>query len=113
MWWKYKQGYFLLELLASLAAWLMLCLFIVPLLIDLNNQSLQLEVQNKAEQLLYEELQAKVMDAMDYNNYSLFHHGIEYKINWKDQATSGQKEVCVKVEKQAYIQETEMCAVPE
>jgi competence protein ComGE len=111
---KSNKGFFLLELLLSLSAWFMLCLFILPLLIELNNQSLQLEVNKKAEQLLYEELQAKLNDGRSYTSYTTFYHGIEYKIIWRDLASIGQKEVCVKVEKNSYsFQKTELCTVLE
>jgi competence protein ComGE len=108
-----NKGFFLLELLLSLAAWFMLCLFILPMLIELNKQAIQLEVTKKAEQLLYEELQAKLIDGQSYISYSVYYHNIEYKIIWRNQAVIGLKEVCVKVEKNAYFQETEICMVPE
>jgi competence protein ComGC len=108
-----NKGFFLLELLLSLSAWFMLCLFFIPLLIDLKIQSQQLEVHKKAEQLLYEELQASIVDGQKYLNYSVSHQGIEYRIEWRDLSLSGQKEVCVKVEKHSFISKTEMCATPE
>ncbi len=111
--WKNKKGFFLLELLLSLSAWFMLCLFMIPLLMDVKNQGQQLEVSKKAEQLLYEELQAKIMNSENPVNYSVIHRGIEYKIIWRDQSLPNQKEVCVKVEKHLFILETEKCATPE
>lgn len=88
----------------------MLCLYILPLLIELNSHSFQLEANNKAQQLLYEELQAKLMDGNLYTNYSVFYQGIEYKILWSDLP---EKEVCVKFDKNTFLQKTEICAVPE
>lgn len=109
-----KNGFFLLELLLSLSAWLLLSLFILPLLIDLNKQTQQLEVKEKAEQLLFEELQAKIADGQSYpKNYSVLNRGIEYKIEWKNPSTEGPKEVCVKVETQLFISKAEICAKPE
>jgi hypothetical protein len=91
----------------------MLCLFILPQLIELNKQSLQLQVNKKAEQLLYEELQAKLIDGQAFTNYTILYRGIEYKILWSDLTVTGQKEVCVQVDKNAFIQQTKLCAVSE
>jgi len=110
---KKNKGFFLLELLLSLAAWFMLCLFILPLLMELNNQSLQLEVNNKAEQLLYEELQAELVDVPSYTSYTTYHHGIAFQIIWTVLVGNAQKEVCVKVDKNNFLQKTEICAIPE
>lgn len=62
----------------------MVCLFFIPLLIDLKSQSQQLEVDKKANQLLYEELQANLIDNVILTSYSISHNGLEYKINWRD-----------------------------
>jgi hypothetical protein len=91
----------------------MLCLFILPQLIELNKQSLQLQVNKKAEQLLYEELQAKLIDGQSFTNYTILYRGIEYRILWSNLAVTEQKEVCVRVDKNAFLLRTEICAVPE
>ena len=91
----------------------MLCLFVLPLLIEVNTQTLELEVKKKEEQLLYEELQAKLVDVPSYISYTTIDHGFEYQIFWKDIVGTAQKEVCVKVEKNSFLQKTEICASPE
>jgi competence protein ComGE len=108
-----NKGFFLLELLLSLSAWFLIGLYLLPLLIDMTNQYKQLEVNKFARQLLYEELQAKLIDGQSYASYSVFLNGIEYKINWRDSSVPGQKEVCVKVEKNSFHPNTEICGVPE
>jgi len=109
------KGFFLLDLLLSLSAMLTLCLFLVPLLTDLREQSRQLELESKARQLMYEELQAGIISIQPNSNYSTIsiQNGIEYKINWKDSESTGQKEVCVRVEKNSFLPEIEVCGLLE
>jgi competence protein ComGE len=103
------KGFFLLELLLSLSAWLMLSLFLLPLLIELRDQSRQLERESKARQLMYEELQTKLISNKTFSNYTSILNGVEYKITWKDTGAADQKEVCVRIEKNSLQPETEIC----
>lgn len=105
-----NNGFFLLELLLSLTAWFLLCLILIPLLTDLSRQSKQLEVEKKAHQLLYEELEEKLNSAPIFTNYSIIYRGIEYKISWND-VPSPQKELCVYVDNPIAV--TKICAIPE
>jgi competence protein ComGE len=108
-----NKGFFLLELLLSLSALLLLGLFLLPLLMDLRDQSRQLEIENKAQQLIYEELQAKLIGNLPFANYTFIQNKVEYKIIWGDLAVAGQKEVCVKVERNSFLSETKICGVLE
>jgi competence protein ComGE len=108
-----NDGFFLLELLLSLSAWFMISLFFIPLLIEVNSQSLQIEIEKKVTQILYEELQANIINNELLTSYSIAHNGLVYEVNWRDTPSSSQKEVCVKVEKNALSAKTEKCASPE
>lgn len=108
-----NNGFFLLELLLSLSALFMICLYFIPLLMDLNQQSLNLEKENKARQLLYEELQAKIRGAQTFTDFSIKENGVEYQIKWRDSGLSGQKEACVSVEPNAILSKTEICGTLE
>ncbi|MBT2726551.1 hypothetical protein J7E63_06340 [Bacillus sp. ISL-75] len=99
----------MLELLLSLSAWLMLSLFLLPLLIELREQSRQLEWESKARQLMYEELQTKLISNKTFSNYTSILNGVEFKIKWKDTGAADQKEVCVRIEKNSLQPETEIC----
>ena len=99
----------MLELLLSLSAWLMLSLFFLPLLIDLRGQSRQLELESKARQLMYEELQSKLINNNTFSNYTTILNGVEYQIIWKDSDAVNQKEVCVRIEKNSFLHKTEIC----
>ncbi|MEH6906552.1 hypothetical protein [Neobacillus drentensis] len=106
------KGFFLLELLLSLSAWLMLSLFCLPLLIELRDQSRQLELERKARQLMYEELQTQLINK-SFSNYTSILNGVEYQIIWKNNETVGQKEVCARIEKNSFLPETEICGLLE
>jgi competence protein ComGE len=106
------KGYFLLELLLSLSTLFMLCLYLLPLIIELREQSRQLEVESKARQIMFEELQAKLISKGTFTDYSFIQNGVEYKIIWKDTGAD-QKEVCVRIEKNSFLPEIELCAILE
>jgi len=108
-----NKGFFLIELLLSLSAWLMMCLFFIPIFTDLMNQSRKVEVEKKANQLLYEELEAKLGIGPSFANYSVFVNSIEYKISWKDLQASSQKEVCVTVDNSSFLSKMEICRLQE
>ncbi|WP_066365754.1 competence type IV pilus minor pilin ComGE [Neobacillus fumarioli] len=104
-----NNGFFLLELLLSLSAMFMIGLFLIPLIIDMNQQSKKLEIENKAQQILYEELQGKLRGAQTFTNYSLQENGVKYDITWRDSGARGQKEACISVKQNALLSKTEIC----
>lgn len=104
-----NEGFFLLELLLSLSTLLMLSLFFVPLFVDLAKQSKQLEIDQQAEQFIYEELKASLINERIFPDHSIFLNGIKYMIIWKNQEVAGYQEVCVKVEKTQFSLETNIC----
>ncbi|EKN66286.1 hypothetical protein BABA_16747 [Neobacillus bataviensis LMG 21833] len=110
-----NKGFFLLELLLSLSALLMLSLYLLPLLMESRNQSRQVEIENSARKLMYEELQAKLVDSQTRKNYTIIRNKVEFKIIWNDTEAeaAGQKVVCVKVEKSAFLSEYKICGVLE
>jgi len=108
-----SKGYFLLELLLSLSALFILSLFLLPLLTELREQSRQLELENKARQLMYEELQANLVSNRGTSFSTSIQNGIEYQIIWKESEWARQKEVCVRVEKNSFLPEVEVCGLLE
>ena len=106
-----SKGYFLLELLLSLSALLMLSTFLLPLLLQVRDQSRQLIIENHARQYMFEELQARMMDHQNFQNYTVVQDGIEYQIFWKDNSLPVGKVVCVKVERNSLVHETETCGI--
>jgi competence protein ComGE len=108
-----NKGYFLLELLLSLSTMLMLSLFLLPLLMELRDQSRKLEIEKTAQRIMYGELKAKIIDGRTFSNYTIKENNIEYKIIWENPNQTGQKEVCVKVEKNSVYPEANVCGVLE
>lgn len=106
-----SKGYFLLELLLSLSALLMLCTFLVPLLVQIRDQSRQLKIENHARQYMFEELQARMMEQQNFNNYSVIQDGVIYQIVWHDTYETGREVVCVKVERNSFVHEIEKCRI--
>jgi competence protein ComGE len=106
------KGYFLLELLLSLSALLLICLYLLPLIIEIKEQSQRLELENKAQQIMFEELQTQLINKDMNSSYTTIQNKVEYKVNWKNTRVD-QKEVCVRVEKNSYLPEIEMCGILE
>jgi competence protein ComGE len=106
-----SKGFFLLELLLSLSALLMIGMFLLPIFIQVRDQSHQVEIENISRKYMYEELQARMMDHQNFNNYSVVQDGIEYQIIWKDSLVDNGKVVCVKVEKNPFTHGTETCGI--
>ncbi|MFC4800777.1 competence type IV pilus minor pilin ComGE [Neobacillus sp. GCM10023253] len=102
-----NKGFFLLELLLSLSAMFLICLVFIPSVTDLRKQSVNFQIEKKMRQIMYEELEAKLIDNRTFANYTLVQNEIRYQITWKD--SFGQKEVCVKVEKTPLHLENEIC----
>lgn len=106
--WLKNDGLILAELLLSLSCLLMLALFFIPMIIDLRVKSLTLQIEKQANQLLYEELNTIIINPLSSSNHSIIMNGIEYQVLVKD-TVSGQKEVCVKVEKNIFHIEENIC----
>lgn len=111
--WLKNDGLILVELLMSLSVLLMICLFFTPLVIDLNKQSKQVQIEKQAVQILYEELQNMVNSGQPPADHVTIHNGIEYQITSADTEKAGQKEVCVKVEKNSFLPGTKVCGLSE
>ncbi len=104
-----NNGFIMAELILSLSAMLMICLFFTPLLIDLVKQSNQLQIEKHANQLLFEELHSLIINNQPSQDHSTIHNGIEYQINWSATDIPEQRKVCVKVEKNSFHSEINLC----
>lgn len=91
----------------------MLCLFLLPILMEINSQTEQVKISKKAEQLKFEELEAKLNGSLSYSSYSVMDSGVEYQVYWKDDVLTGNKEVCVRSGKNSFQSETEVCGTLE
>ncbi|NRD80737.1 hypothetical protein HPT25_25755 [Bacillus sp. BRMEA1] len=107
------NGFFLLELLLSLSALFMICLFFIPIYIDLNEQYRKFEIEKKAHELMYEELEANLMGGQKLSEYTFLENGVIYRIYWRDSKIAGQKEVCVSFEQNSKLAKTDICTASE
>ncbi|MDP4085244.1 MAG: hypothetical protein Q8934_11600 [Bacillota bacterium] len=108
-----NKGFFLLDLLLSLSILIMIGLFFTPVVMNLSIQSQQLKAENVAFQLLYEELDKFIINGHTSPDYSTKENGIDFLIHWKENSDSLQKVVCVTIEKNSFISDTEICATNE
>lgn len=108
-----SDGFILSELLLSLSCFLMLCLFFIPLINDLKFQYRNLEVEKEANQLLFEELQSVIVSPLSSQNHTTMINGVEYQINLRETYDSGKKEVCIRVEKNRFNLEKNICYISE
>lgn len=110
--WLKNDGAILAELLLSLSALLLICSFFIPLWIDLTAQAGKLQIEKNSHQLVYEELQALIINGQPSSDHTTVQNSVEYQINW-DISPAGQMEVCVKVEKDFLYPETKICGISE
>ncbi|MCM3765264.1 hypothetical protein M3234_09905 [Neobacillus niacini] len=97
----------MLDLLLSLSALFLIFLYLTPLLINLREQSVRLEIEKTARQIMFEELQAKLLNITNPINYGITKNGVEYQIYWREYTSM--MEVCVKVEETSLHSKTEVC----
>jgi competence protein ComGE len=108
-----NNGFILAELLLSLSALLMICLFFTPILIDLSKQSKKLQIEKQAHQLLFEELQSFIINDQPSQDHSTVQNGIAYQILWSSTDIPEQRKVCVKIDKNSFQPEIELCRFTE
>lgn len=88
------NGYFFAELLLSLSVWVLLTLFLLPIYIHMERQSLNTEYKREANRLLYDSLQEYVLTGHEIEGKTIVIRDKEYTIT-KDLA---QLKVCVNYE---------------
>lgn len=86
-----NEGFFLAELLLSLSAWLLATGVLLPLVFTLTNQSYQLQLENVATHILYDELTKMNAENSVADNKSVSRNGVIYEIEWR----ASTMEVCV------------------
>ncbi|MDF2904545.1 MAG: prepilin-type N-terminal cleavage/methylation protein [Bacillus sp. (in: firmicutes)] len=88
-----SEGYFLAELLLSLTAWFLITGFLLPIVILLKEQAVQVHLENTAVHLLYDEMERQINEGFLVGNKTEILNGIIYEISWRDDTS--QTEVCV------------------
>lgn len=92
---KKSNGFFLTELLLSLTAWLLIAGVVFPLIMKARNQSIQVEQEYVADNLLYERLITAKKEGFLPVHEVFTINQTKYEIN--QQSTDGQAkmEVCI------------------
>jgi competence protein ComGE len=88
-----NDGFFLVELLLSFATWLIALGILLPLVIQVTNQSIQLELEKTATHILYDELEKRKIVGNVVNNKTVNRNGVTYEVEWR--TTEAKLEVCI------------------
>lgn len=91
-----NDGFFLAELLLSLNTWIIISLFMLPVVIGVREQSVLLQLEMTAVHLLYDELESHIDEGGIVSNKNVFLNGTNFLISWS--SGTSQKEVCVQYE---------------
>lgn len=96
--WRKNEGFFLVEMLLTLSAWLVIASVLFPLIIKAVNQSLQVKQQFLANEILYESLiDAKKKAEFPVTETIVVDQTI-FEVYPKGNGGSANMEVCIKYE---------------
>lgn len=88
-----NDGYFLAELFLSLSTWLLLTGFLLPLVMLVWEQASQLQLENTATHLLYDELERHIAEGVASGSKTIQLNGTAYEVRWSGETS--EIEVCV------------------
>lgn len=88
-----NEGFFLVELLLSLSTWLIALGILLPYVIQVTNQSIELELEKTATHLLYDLLEKMKVDGSTASNKSITRNGVIYEVESRTSETG--LEVCI------------------
>lgn len=93
-----NKGYYLLELILSLSGWILIASIMVPILIQFNKQSVQIQEKSEALHILYEYVQEVLIENPERENFSVIKNNKSYDIIWFGEKEGGKSEVCIRYE---------------
>lgn len=97
--WLKNNGFYMAELLLSLSGWILIAGVLVPMFIQLNKQSIQLQERSDALHILYEYLQTIVVENPDREDVIITRGDIQYEIVWREESGVDRKtEVAISYE---------------
>jgi competence protein ComGE len=88
-----NDGFFLVELLLSFSTWLIALGIVLPYVIQVTNQAIQLELEKTATHILYDELEKRKVFGSTVNNKTVTRNGVSYEVEWR--TAEANLEVCV------------------
>lgn len=86
------------ELLLSLSGWILIAGVLIPMFIQLNKQSIQLQERSDALHILYDYLQTIVVENPDRENVVITRGHAQYEIVWQGASAEGKTEVAISYE---------------
>lgn len=89
-----NDGFYMAELMLSLAGWLLIAGFLVPYILQVKKQTIQVHERAEAFHLLAESMQTVLIEHPERVNNTVVKDGISYVVMWQE----GGKEVCITYE---------------
>ena len=99
-----NDGFYMAELMLSLAGWLLIAGLFVPYFIHIKKQTIQVEEQSVAYHLLYETMQTVLIEHSEEVNSTVVKDGTTYEIIWQE----GEREMCIRYE-DVFKQNNQLC----
>jgi competence protein ComGE len=96
--WLKNNGFYMAELLLSLSGWLLIACILVPMFIQLNKQSIQIQERSDALHILYEYVQTIVVENPDRENVIITRGDTQYEIVWREESVNRKMEVAISYE---------------
>lgn len=99
-----NDGFYMAELMLSLAGWLLIAGLFVPYFNHVKKQTIQVEEQSVAYHLLYETMQTVLIEHSGGINRTVVKDGTTYEIIWQE----GAREMCIRYE-DVFEQNHQLC----
>ena len=93
-----NDGYYLVELLLSLSGWILIASLMVPMLVVINKQAVQIQEKSEALHILYEYVQGVLIEKPERENFNVTKNNKSYEIIWFGDQEGSKGEVCVRYE---------------
>jgi Tfp pilus assembly protein PilE len=98
MWLKNEKGFYMAELIMSLSGWLLISGVLVPIFIQVNKQSIEIQEKSEALHILYEYMQTVTIENPVKENKILTRDHTHYEIVWEMEQEDGKSEVSIRYE---------------
>ncbi len=96
--WLKNEGFYMAELIISLSGWLLISGILVPLFIQVNKQSIQIQEKSEALHILYEYMQIVTLENPIKENKVFTVDGTHYEIEWDEEIENENRKVSISYE---------------
>jgi competence protein ComGE len=111
MLWKKDEGFFLADMLLSLAAFVMAAAILLPMAIFVIGQTIDLRKDEEASTILYDELMYLKIAGEDSGRNLIILNGTHYEVTVSKNGEDAHWEVCVQYE--SARQHNQKCSITE